>query len=363
MVAIRYAALCYAMIVKREREQKDRQKEGSMGAGFPQRHSRCLRYMLCIIMVAVCTACSSLNSPPQGTPSQKLPGAQTWKQGVSSFLFGTNDTHEWSSHNFETEPAIQASVRSAGFTVIRSFFQDNASDAAIEQRIRAIENSGAHCLGVITNIFNDTYDEHLVQYLGSRCQIYEFGNEPDYNDISAGTYLRQWNALIPALRRINPEAKFVGPVLSKANLNYLHDFLTGVKASHVLPDAISFHWYPCYNDSEADCLNMAGSAGQEVNDVRSMVMQVLTGDLPVGITEWNFDPGNPPPAYGDDAQFITSFSNVALQSMVQAGVSFACQFDAASFAGYGHLDMFHVDTNAPKAQYYAIKAFIAQYRP
>jgi Glycosyl hydrolases family 39 len=331
--------------------------------GISQKKPPWLRYSFYVIIVVVCTACSTLNGPWQNPSSQMLPGEQIWKQGVSSFLFGTNDTHEWSTQNFETQPAIQESLRSAGFTIIRSFFQDNASDADIEQRIKAIENSDAHCLGVIFNIFNVSYDEHLVKYLGGRCLMYEFGNEPDYNGISVETYLRQWNTLIPALRKINPEAEFIGPVLSTANLDYLHAFLTGVKTSQVLPNAISFHWYPCYNDFETDCLNMANTAGQEATDVRSMVKNILMQDLPVGITEWNFDPGNPPPTYGDDNTFITSFSNIALQSMIQSGVAFACQFDAASFAGFGHLDMFNIENNTPKAQYYAIKASIAQYRP
>jgi hypothetical protein len=347
------------MVLLGERQEK----EGAMFPGISQKKTLWLRYSIYAIIVIACTACSSLNGPWQHPSSQMLPGEQIWKQGVSSFLFGTNDTHEWSTQNFETQPVIQESLRSAGFTIIRSFFQDNASDADIEQRIKSIENSDAHCLGVIFNIFNVTYDEHLVKYLGSRCLMYEFGNEPDYNGISVDTYLRQWNTLIPALRKINPEAKFIGPVLSTANLDYLHDYLTGVKASQVLPDAISFHWYPCYYNSEMDCLNMANTAGQEATDVRSMVKNILKQDLPVGITEWNFDPGNPPPTYGDDNTFITSFSNIAIQSMMQSGVAFACQFDAASFAGFGHLDMFHVENSTPKAQYYAIKASIAQYRP
>ncbi len=77
----------------------------------------------------------------------------------------------------------------------------------------------------------------------------------------------------------------------------------------------------------------------------------------------NFDPNNPPPAYGDNAQFMTKFTTIALQSMIQAGVAFACQFDAASYAGYGHLDMFNVATNAPKPQYYAITSIIKKYNP
>jgi len=83
----------------------------------------------------------------------------------------------------------------------------------------------------------------------------------------------------------------------------------------------------------------------------------------VGITEWNYDPNDSPPAYGDKADFITRFSTDALRSMAQAGVAFACQFDAASYAGYGRLDMFDINDNQPKPQYYVIKNLIQEYRP
>ena len=93
-----------------------------------------------------------------------------------------------------------------------------------------------------------------------------------------------------------------------------------------------------------------------------MVHSVLGKDLPVGISEWNFDPNLPPPAYGDDAGFITKFTSEALRSMAEAKVAFACQFDAASYSGYGHLDMFQNDTAQPKAQFYALKELIQKYR-
>lgn len=294
-----------------------------------------------------------------------LPGQQLWKQGVSSFLFGTNDTYEYSYQNIQTQPAIQSDLRTAGFTLMRSFFADNANDATIEQNMHTIENSGTQCLGVITNIFNVTFDEHLVRYLGHRCLMYEFGNESDYNNISIESYLKQWNTLIPALRRINPAAKFIGPVTynDQGIHNYMEAFLEGVKTSGVLPDAVSFHWYPCYWNTEAACLAKASSYGQVARGVQAMVQSVLGKDLPVGISEWNFDPNLPPPDYGEDAGFITKFTTEALQSMAQANVAFACQFDAASYSGYGHLDMFHVDTAQPKPQFYAIKDLIQKYRP
>ncbi len=323
-----------------------------------------------VVLVIICVFIiqnfnGSQNSTQHLSPPALLPGQQTWNQSASSYLFGTNDTHEWKSQNIETEPAIQNALRQAGITLIRSFFEDNTSDAELEQRIQTIENSGAKCLGVITNISNRSFNEHLVSYLGNRCLLYEFGNEPDYNNISAQTYLQAWNSTIPLLRKINPLAKFIGPVTStySGKNGFMRAFLTGVKTSKVVPDAISFHWYPCYADAEEVCLNKVSTIVQAVQNVRSMVQNILEKNLPIGITEWNYDPENPPPTYGNSSNFITPFTTNALQAMVQANVALACQFDAASYAGYGRLDLFDSTNNQPKSQYYAIKNMIHHYRP
>jgi lysophospholipase L1-like esterase len=347
-----------------------------MSQSKPRSYSRWLRNKVFVVVLILTVVALVLgiaayvlqSSQRVATPiaSGPLPGQQIWKQGVSSFLFGTTDTYEWSPHNIETEPAIQGSLRNAGFTLIRSFFPDNAADAAIEQRIHTIDNIGAHCLGVITNISNVTFDEHLVRYLGNRCLLYEFGNESDVHGLSIESYLKQWNMLIPLLRQINPNARFIGPVTYnyQGNHNFMQGFLEGVKASGTLPDAVSFHWYPCYHRTRENCLARTSTYGEAVQKVRALVQSILGKDLPIGVTEWNFDPSNPPATYGDDPNFITQFSSAALQSMAQAGVAFACEFDAASYAGYGHLDLFDVHNNdQPKPQYYAIKAMIAQYRP
>ncbi|HET9918990.1 MAG TPA: GDSL-type esterase/lipase family protein [Ktedonobacteraceae bacterium] len=342
------------------------------------RHLWWQRYAF-IIGMCCCLACASCSS--QGTTSSTqaastgatvLPGQQIWQQGASSFLFGTNDTQEWAKNNVETSSSIQQALKDAHFTLMRTFFFDKSladghatTDAEIEQRLKTIENSGMTCLGVLVNISNVAFATHVVKYAGSRCNIYEFGNEPDYNGISINTYLKQWNTVIPMLRKINPQAKFIGPVTynDQGNNGFMRAFLEGVKASGVLPDAISFHWYPCYNDSKESCLAKANSYGQVIREVKSMAYDVLGKDLPVGITEWNFDPGNPPPAYGEDTNFINQFTTQAIHSMAEAGAAFACQFDAASYSGYGHLDMFDVDTNQPKPQYYALKALIQHYLP
>jgi hypothetical protein len=294
-----------------------------------------------------------------------LPGQRIWKQGASSYLFGTNDTYEWSSNNMQTQPQFQQYLRDAGFTLIRTFFPDKSSDSDISKRVQTIENSGAQCLGVITNISDISFDEHLIGYLANRCQMYEFGNEPDLNNITIQTYLQQWNTTIPLLRKINATARFIGPVTynDQGNHNFMQDFLQGVKSSGVLPDAVSFHWYPCWNDTEQSCLAKATSYKTVATEVENEVQATLGKSLPVGITEWNYDPGNPPPSFGDNTDFITQFTTQALNSMAQSGLAFACQFDAASYSGYGRLDMLDVNTNQAKPQYYAIKTVIQHYRP
>lgn len=322
---------------------------------------------LLLVVAAGLVAWGPFNAVPVAPvpPLGPLPGAVLWNQGASSFVFGTNDTYEWSQHNIQNQPSIQQALHDAGFTLVRTFIPDNASDAAIEQRIATIEHIGARCLAVLTNINNTSFNEHVVSYLGNRCLLYEFGNEPDYTTITVERYVSAWNSTIPRLRRINPAARFIGPVVSndRGVNDYLQHYLEGVKTSGILPDAISFHYYPCYNDSVSSCLNKADSYKDVVLGVRGMVKQVLGHELPVGVSEWNYDPGNPPPAYGDDPGFITRFSAEAVKSMIAGGAAFACQFDAASYGGYGRLDMFDVESGQAKAQFYAISTLIKQYKP
>jgi hypothetical protein len=302
-----------------------------------------------------------------GAASSLLPGQQIWKDNVSSFLFGTNDTQEWSTNNVETVPAIQQALKDAHFTVMRTFFFDKSlsdghptSDAEIDQRLRTIENSGMICLGVLEPILDPAFIKHVVSYAGNRCNMYEFANEADTVGMSMHQYVQIWNTLIPQLRKINPHAKFSGPVV--ADYTQVQPFLIGVKASGILPDAISFHWYPCVgNDNRSSCLAKTATFAQVTTQVKGWVREILGQNLPVGITEWNYNADNPPASYGQDPKFITQFSISALDSMIQAGLDFANQFDAASDAGFGELDMFEFTTGQPKPQYYAIKSLIGHY--
>ena len=299
-----------------------------------------------------------------------LPGQQIWKNGVSSYLFGSNDTQEWVTNNVETNQTVQHALNNAHFTLMRTFFFDKSlldghptTDAEIEQRLKTVENSGMNCLGVLESVYDPAFVKHVVAYVGNRCNLYEFGNEPDNSSqLNMQEYIQDWNNLVPQLRKMNPHAKFIGPAV--ADYTQVQVFLDNVKASGVLPDAISFHWYPCVgSDTASSCLAKTSTFEQVTTQVKQWVQNVLGQNLPVGITEWNYNADNPPASYGQDLMFITQFSISALDSMIRSGLDFANQFDAASDAGSGGLDMFDLTTGQPKSQYYAIKGLIDRYMP
>ena len=157
----------------------------------------------------------------------------------------------------------------------------------IERRLKTDETIGATCLGVLADYDNAAFNQQVVSYAGNRCNMYEFGNQPDG---TMADYITQWNAQIPQLRKINPNALFIGPVV--ANTNNVQQFLTAVKASGVLPDAVSWHDYPCWQEDATSCLTTASTSfTSEINTIRQEVINTLGESLPLGITEWNADPG------------------------------------------------------------------------
>jgi hypothetical protein len=302
---------------------------------------------------------------------------------VPSYLFGTNDTQSWDpEHNFETESAIQQELKADHFPMIRTwFFQHSLYDghAVTDQeqlaRVQALENAGMTCFGELPTANTMAYDEHIVQLLGNRCTLYEFMNEPDIEGYTAAQYLEAWNSEIPRLRAINPGAKFGGPVDYNAQGNdctytpqgttcFLQKFLIGAAQSGVRPDFVTFHWYPCWNDSATSCQAKATSFADVTKTVTGWVSQYLgRSDIPVGITEWNADPSAPMPAYTQDSVWMTQFTTTALKSMASAGISFAMQFDLANYGGYGTDDMVDIyHDGAPKAQYIAMRELIQQVR-
>ncbi|HLZ56951.1 MAG TPA: DUF4832 domain-containing protein [Ktedonosporobacter sp.] len=317
-------------------------------------HTRLL-ILLTLIVVVICGSVGTvlLYRPTAHEFSSTLPGQQIWKKSVSSYLFGANDASwMWPDLNMGTNLAIRATIKAAGITLIRSPL--TAVDAF--QRVNAIGQSGAQCLGVL-NVADLADAQRVVQTLGAHCRLYEIGNEPDANGISALRYAAAWNQLVPRLRRLNPQAIFIGPATANVNLSYIQQFLSSVKGDP--PDVVSWHLYPCTDQSISSCSRYSHAYSQGAQQVAGRMQQTLGYTLPQAITEWNYSWKANQAPYDDP--FMQQFTIASLQDMASAGVVIANQFDIASNSGGGTLDMVDAQTGQPLPQLVAMRQLIAQY--
>jgi hypothetical protein len=319
------------------------------------------------------------------TPSPLLPGETVWR-GVPSMLWGTNDTQNWDAeHNLITLPAIQRQAKADHLALIRTWlFQYDlvtnqpVTDAYQQSKVRAALNTGARLLCELPTGNSMDYDEHLVRLFAGKCSYYEFMNEPDNEQVPVTTYVSQWASAIPRLRAIDPHALFGGPAATTPQYNqctysigsticYMQKALAGMAASKVLPDFVTFHWYPCWEESADSCMRKADTYGAQVTMVRGWLTQYFGpagARIPIGVTEWNADPSAPMPDYTQDACWIQQYTVTALKSMARAGASFANQFDLANYGGYGTHDMVDINKGgAAKPQYVALLQLMESVSP
>jgi hypothetical protein len=337
-------------------------------------------------------------TPPPPTASP-LPGETLWPNGVSNLIFGTNDTGEWGTPNVEftnaqTAPgtpntSVQNRLKRAGFQLDRAFVPHNdfatgkeMTDAEIAARANTAANIGAQCMMVLVSInprstagagqtMTDLqFAEHVVTLTDgnhpgiAKCSMFEIGNEPDCGGgpFSNGVYASTWARFVNALRAIRPDAKYIGPV-SCLGINGMLDFLKEIVANHYpVPDAISWHWYPCGNGWAKCPLSVVNQVVSAAQTVRNYLQQTIGHQLPIGISEWSADPnpsGTNNMAYSEPQ--MSNFVTAGLNAMVQAKLDFAAEFDAQSVAAYGGLDMF-AGSNTPRPYFNAYAAAITRFR-
>ena len=267
-----------------------------------------------------------------------LPGEQVWKGGTSSLLFGSNDP----TFNPATSQSLRLSLRQAGITLIRTPLANNGG-TEVDQRLTQIQDIGATCLGILS-MQNMALDQQIVKTAGGRCQLYEFGNEPDNpgnpNAMTASAYANSWNQIIPSLRQIAPQAKFFGPAVAYPDTAYISTFLQATQAN--TPDGVTFHMYPCTDVDVQTCLSQSvNSYASSAQKVRNTVIQVLGTALPIGVTEWNDNWKDQARPEESDPNFMSQFTTLSLQSLMQGQVAFANQYSIGDGQGNntpgGHL--------------------------
>jgi hypothetical protein len=346
-----------------------------------------LRAAFVFVLAVIGIGAMNLTSPAAdaaagNSAAPLLPGETVWN-GVPSFNFGSNDGVNWDTqYNMDTGPdaaPIQSALKSAGMPIIREWFFQNSlvdnhtlSDAEQLQKWQAVANSGAVCFANLPTGNTVAYDLHLVTLLKGKCELYEVMNEPDIESVNSTQYLAFWNSFVPQARAIDPSARFGGPAdydnqgnectyTSSGSTCFLQKVLIGMQASGVLPDFVTYHWYPCWNNSASQCLALAGSFASAASQVIGWVQQIFGHALPVICSEWNADPGNP--AFMNDRTWDGQYVTAALQSIEQSGLAGAMEYDISEYGNYGADDMFDIyNGGKPFATWTAFAAEIARVR-
>lgn len=277
-----------------------------------------------------------------------LPGQRN-VNGVSNFIFGTNMGQQVGQNGILVTPAIQALIKAGNFQIIRIAIPAGKSDSFIDESFAAASACGCQTL-VTLDLNSLSSNEHVVSYIGNRCNLYELGNEP--NSVAGGSltgtqyYTQCWSPQVPTLRALNPNAFFIGPTVTSAGLppgsSFISDWLTLCAAAggSMVPDAISHHHYPCTTtNQQAICDSRKTIFSSDFAAVDAVVQGILGHSLPICLTEWSVSGGSSQQPYCLDPVFVAQWVHAAIDNMISAGYALAMQFEGGTGEANGELDL------------------------
>jgi hypothetical protein len=137
--------------------------------------------------------------------------------------------------------------------------------------------------------------------------------------------------VIPQLKRLAPQDKFIGPVTYHYDQQYLSAFL---QHAQPLPDGVSWHEYTCTaNDTKSLCLAHIADWSNHIAAARSITIRLIGRALPVLITEWNYA-ANPTTDDGksNDSAFMSTWTKQAMQTLIENHVFASLQYSSVNTA-------------------------------
>ncbi|GHO94160.1 hypothetical protein KSF_042080 [Reticulibacter mediterranei] len=264
---------------------------------------------------------------------------------MSPLLFGTNMAlfHDWDESILKSAEARQM-LKDVGVRVIRMPTRGTLKDETQVAAANAIKAVGAVPLVVLSgpeykegNIL--TRNSHLVSLItgvfGNQPVYYEFGNESDLQGITADQYVQIWNQVIPPLKQMYPQARFLGPDMYQFNRRYLKTFVQNAKPR---PDGVSWHEYTCSIHWSADfCLANIDSWPMHFAQARAAMREAIGTEIPIWVTEYNYASdqmlSNDKPI--DDGklsnpQFMQTWMTKAMQTLAEGHIYAALQYYATN---------------------------------
>jgi hypothetical protein len=281
------------------------------------------------------------NRPTNPTP---IPPATTGG-GVSPYLFGTNLGLFDTGDQFISSATTRAALQQIHVRMVRMPVRSNLTMATEIQAAQAIKSIGALPLVILRGVRDANYvaDDIAVvkamnQVFGNTPVYYEFGNEDDLGGIGVTQYTNAWNNVIPQVKPLALNGRFVGPVNFQYNEAYLSTFL---KTANPRPDLISWHEYTCsYKWTMDRCMAGLDRWNVHIAAAKAAMQNTIGTVLPIMITEWNYAPdqliqGNGQPFQDgkyNNVPFITSWTTKALQTLANNHVFASMQYSVTNTA-------------------------------
>ncbi|WP_220202687.1 hypothetical protein [Reticulibacter mediterranei] len=290
----------------------------------------------------IATATVNPNATP--TPASKVmptvAPAAPMTGGGSTMLLGTNLNIQDSSDQVLTSSATRTALQKMHVGLFRIPTRDGQSDSIVTQAAQITKSMGAAPLVILQGdkatsdaLDNDTRIIKIMNSIfGSGVVYYEYGNEQDFfYKLQPKDYTDSWNRLIPQLKKLALNGRFIGPVNYQYNGSYLQYFLQNAQPR---PDAVSWHEYTCASDWTNDiCMSHLDNWTVHFNNARGIMNSTIGTSLPIMITEWNYT-ANPISGDGksDNDTFMSAWTTKALQTFAANGIFAAAQYSCTEYA-------------------------------
>lgn len=259
---------------------------------------------------------------------------------VSPLLWGENTDLEAGSASsdwFLTGSALRTGLVAAHTQIVRLPVRGPSQTTSgianwteLQQALQDVKAMGLVPLVILRNPDDPSLavdDSQVVNYVDSvfgatATVYYEWANETDLVGPDAPTYTTAWNSVVPQLKQLNPNAKFIGPVNYQYDASYLQYFL---QHANPLPDAVSWHEYTC-PDSQTDdyCLAQIDNWTTHFSEARTLMQNTIGQQLPIWISEWNYSP-NLSTTRG--ATFLQQWTTKALDTLAANGIAASMHFN------------------------------------
>ena len=243
---------------------------------------------------------------------------------ISPYLWGTNLSLYDQNDLFLTNQATVQLTRQLHVQMVRFPDRGNlAATTAAANQIHALHLAPLLILhyGLDRIGTNKALIQMMNTVFGNETVYYEYGNEmdlPQNGGVQVAEYTASWNQVIPQLKPLALNGKFVGPVNFQANPTYVGAF---VQKANPRPDAVSWHEYTCgTNDSDQYCLSHIDNWTRHIQTTR----QAMGSDLPIMITEYNWNPnpdadpqrGIPADPRAGNTTFLRQWTQRAIQVLI-----------------------------------------------